>query len=251
MVSGTLTALLFTRSATHTSQAAIKVFDVNELLEAVLLNLPFQDMFKAKAVCKSWKALIDSSPELRRAMFLAPSGSIIQPMKDEAHCGPSNIYNIPNALQSKAFEPLPMFTITERPFCEKDYVPTSWEHHIFESPLPKHLDSARMKHTFRWKIDEEKMLAVPTACRHMYLTQPPVFAVTLSLKRLASHWANIATITDKRGITIGLIADVVEKVLQQLPPSMRQRARPHQSPYVCVGFRVPEASKKPPLQDEA
>ena len=53
--------------------ASSAVFDTPELLEAFLLSLPMKDLLFAQAVCRQWKAAIDNSPNLQRALFFRPA----------------------------------------------------------------------------------------------------------------------------------------------------------------------------------
>lgn len=47
-----------------------KVLDTAELLEHILSFLPLKKLVGKQRVCKSWKALIETSPTLRRLCFL-------------------------------------------------------------------------------------------------------------------------------------------------------------------------------------
>ncbi|EPS42525.1 hypothetical protein H072_3528 [Dactylellina haptotyla CBS 200.50] len=46
------------------SQAAESVLHLPELLATILLNLPFEDVMRSRAVCKRWQGVIDSDPNL-------------------------------------------------------------------------------------------------------------------------------------------------------------------------------------------
>lgn len=231
------------------AQAANKVFEVNELLEAILLDLPFSKKFFVKVVCKTWKELVDSSPRLRRAMFLAPYDGIIHRLEG---VDDMRLVNGPMALNVTVFEPLPIFITTEWAVRYEECIPHTWEHLTFEYP-PFNLPEAVMNHQFFWEVDEGKVLTVPSACRDMYLTQPPVAAVTLELTgggTVGPGHHGLATIVDKDGITIGLVADMISKALQQLPTSMKQRIRARLgSLYARVSFRMPKAASKVALED--
>ena len=54
------------------SPAAEQFFSTAELLEMVLLRLPMQDLLLAQRVCSHFKAIIDKSFRIRRALFLEP-----------------------------------------------------------------------------------------------------------------------------------------------------------------------------------
>ncbi|KAK5710218.1 hypothetical protein LTR17_019053 [Elasticomyces elasticus] len=52
---------------------AARVFDVPELLEAILLQLPIRHLHcTTRHVCNTWKAHISRSARIRKALFLAP-----------------------------------------------------------------------------------------------------------------------------------------------------------------------------------
>jgi len=50
-----------------------RLFDVPEVLEHVLLQLPMVDLLLSQRVCPEWKALIFSSPTLQKALFFRSS----------------------------------------------------------------------------------------------------------------------------------------------------------------------------------
>jgi len=53
--------------------AAQRTFDVPELLEHVLLQLPIKDLLFAQKVCKHWKQTIEASPRAQQALFFRPT----------------------------------------------------------------------------------------------------------------------------------------------------------------------------------
>lgn len=54
------------------ASASNAVFATVELHESILHNLPTKDLLFAQLVSKQWKAAIDKSPKLQRALFLQP-----------------------------------------------------------------------------------------------------------------------------------------------------------------------------------
>lgn len=48
------------------------VFNTAELLEAILLRLPTRSLLRCQRVSRTFKATIDDSPALQRALFLLP-----------------------------------------------------------------------------------------------------------------------------------------------------------------------------------
>lgn len=66
-------------SVTHTfsngiaiAEAIEKVLETNELLENILVRLPFKKLLLAQRVCKQWNAPIKGSLRLQRALFMTP-----------------------------------------------------------------------------------------------------------------------------------------------------------------------------------
>lgn len=61
--------------------AATRVFDTTELLESILLELPFKNIaFTAPLVSKQWKAVVDNSASLQKATFRIADGDPILPI---------------------------------------------------------------------------------------------------------------------------------------------------------------------------
>ncbi|KAI6810796.1 hypothetical protein KC340_g17734 [Hortaea werneckii] len=54
------------------SQASRRALDTPELLEAILYQLPLQDLLGAQSVCKTWQTVIDHSKKLQRALYFEP-----------------------------------------------------------------------------------------------------------------------------------------------------------------------------------
>ncbi|EME77247.1 uncharacterized protein MYCFIDRAFT_209295 [Pseudocercospora fijiensis CIRAD86] len=52
--------------------AATKVFNIGELAEAILIQLPTQDLLLAQRVSKAFKHTIDSSTRIQKALFFLP-----------------------------------------------------------------------------------------------------------------------------------------------------------------------------------
>lgn len=57
---------------TKTAEVIEKLLGTNELLENILVRLPMKRLLLAQRVCKHWKALIDGSLRLQRALFMVP-----------------------------------------------------------------------------------------------------------------------------------------------------------------------------------
>ena len=53
---------------------AHRVFQIPEMLEVILYELPTKDLLLSKAVCKMWRDTIDSSVKLQKALFMIEDG---------------------------------------------------------------------------------------------------------------------------------------------------------------------------------
>ncbi|KAK5714980.1 hypothetical protein LTR15_010396 [Elasticomyces elasticus] len=49
-----------------------ELFATPEILEAILLHLPLIDLLFSQKVCRTWKAVVDTSPSIKKALFLVP-----------------------------------------------------------------------------------------------------------------------------------------------------------------------------------
>ncbi|KAK3115459.1 hypothetical protein LTR53_005161 [Teratosphaeriaceae sp. CCFEE 6253] len=59
-------------ATTETSEMAMKVFAVPELLENILLRLALRDLLFASTVCTTWRSTVAGSPSIQRALFYKP-----------------------------------------------------------------------------------------------------------------------------------------------------------------------------------
>ncbi|KAK3708981.1 hypothetical protein LTR37_011145 [Vermiconidia calcicola] len=53
--------------------AGAQLASIAELVEMILLSLPLSDILLAQRVDRTWKHVIDTSPQLQRALFFAPA----------------------------------------------------------------------------------------------------------------------------------------------------------------------------------
>lgn len=91
--------------------ASLNVFDTNELLEAILVCLPFEDIIITRGVSKSWNAMFDSSLQLKRATFRAPVGEILQLDVDDTKALYAEDDLIPPSHNGRVSRLLPRFNI--------------------------------------------------------------------------------------------------------------------------------------------
>ncbi|KAK4902920.1 hypothetical protein LTR27_000859 [Elasticomyces elasticus] len=62
---------------------AQQVLYLPELLENILLELPFSDLRQATQVCTSWRNVTASSPNIQKALFLAPGTMLDITLSDD------------------------------------------------------------------------------------------------------------------------------------------------------------------------
>jgi len=60
-------------SAAAAAPPKASVFEIPELLETILLELPLKDLLLSQRVCTTWRSLAISSIHIRRALFLEPA----------------------------------------------------------------------------------------------------------------------------------------------------------------------------------
>ncbi|KAK4500209.1 hypothetical protein PRZ48_008395 [Zasmidium cellare] len=75
-------------SSASQSTAAHRTFTVPEVLEMIFLPLSIPDLLsKIPRVCKHWKARVDSSVKLQRALFFKPSTDVMIKQQEEGMPG--------------------------------------------------------------------------------------------------------------------------------------------------------------------
>ncbi|KAK3656830.1 hypothetical protein LTR56_002811 [Elasticomyces elasticus] len=62
-----------------------EVLATPELLEVILLHLPLRDLLFSQKVCTHWKAIVDTSPNIKKALFLVPDTHIDQAASTQPH----------------------------------------------------------------------------------------------------------------------------------------------------------------------
>lgn len=67
-----------------------RIWHVPEMLEAILFELPAKDLLLSRAVCKTFKACIENSSKLKKALFLVPDGEVQDRLKGKV--APHRLY---------------------------------------------------------------------------------------------------------------------------------------------------------------
>ncbi|CAK4030492.1 f-box domain [Lecanosticta acicola] len=60
------------RDAAQGSQASVRVLELYELAETILLYLPLQDLLLANRVCKTWHDVMERSDKINKVLFKQP-----------------------------------------------------------------------------------------------------------------------------------------------------------------------------------
>lgn len=177
-----------------------KVFEVTELLEHILLQLPWKDLFVCQAVCQRFRDVVEESVLLRQKMFLLPREPLVQRSLEPAYDAATVVQALP---------------------CQISLGPLS----CFWSICPAlKKGPARRKGPFRNKpraLEVVCSLTPParladdavavSSWNKLYLTNPPVTQVWASLRwkvaKDAETWAvceydGLQPLRDPRGFTI-------------------------------------------------
>ena len=59
--------------ASSINSAVSKAFDITEILESIILQLPCKDVLLEQRISKAWQTTITGSPSLQKALFFVPS----------------------------------------------------------------------------------------------------------------------------------------------------------------------------------
>lgn len=199
--------------------AAEQVFNLPELLEAILLQLPLTSIFLVKAVSKTWNQAIASSIKLQRALFLAPDGGVLQPVQEDlVGCLEKSWFEDCPVLQAGPSDPLSNFLSIEPPVFGWWY--PWWRHDdpVDGTPLDQrtYRTGKYSGHAGDIKCDTGSRILMPRPLRSMFLCQPPVAAVMLRVKRNSWTAEHDVVAYDRNGVTLGLVADTWARVRESI-----------------------------------
>lgn len=222
--------------------ATSRVFNTPELLETILLHLPMNDIISANTVSKQWRASITGSVSLQRALFLVAVPGQYLTLDLHAATEATNIYwddisdDLP-LLENNTFSINPVFKATT-------YGPEP-------EPLSYTVDTdescKRRAYVFELDIepnDSSKSLTTAGAMPSMYLTQPPCTMVTLwyrdfqvdqDFTTAGDHFVT-AVLREERGVTLGLIKEIQDRMMLGCRPDSPHRTGRPQSFY--IGFQM-------------
>ncbi|KAK5126586.1 hypothetical protein LTR85_009520 [Meristemomyces frigidus] len=184
-----------------------------ELLESILLQLPFKDILRAKSVSKQWNAVIERSLPLKKALFLVCDPNHRVRLPDIEPNGV--IFNSAGTLKDPAQEMVPLFT---------NVGPHGWYSNnkpwtFCRTTVPEWY-GAGAEYFLRWPSRwAEQADSIPAALQGMHLARPSPTALYLmaTYKDKESKRHVPVVVRDVSGITLGLIGNTFVKLLKDLP----------------------------------
>ena len=181
--------------------AALKIV---EILEMILLQLPMHIIMQSRGVCHSWKDLIDESMSLQQATFRAPRGQVLGPQPSEHEDDDEDWPHIVLAAKGKEHE------VSGCPVFGNTAIWYSRHHNC--SGYGFRIPTAVLA-----KINATPANSIQ---RSIYLTQPPVAAITMSY---GPGPEDILSLYAAGGVTLGLVAMVAEQLCQQMQDNTHDR----------------------------
>ncbi|KAK3058018.1 hypothetical protein LTR09_001095 [Extremus antarcticus] len=182
--------------------AAAVVFNMPELLEPILLHLSPKNLFVVKRVNSTWHTLITDSDELKRKTFMAAEGAVITLNKQVEDLF-VNDYG-PTYNRSEV-------SVTMAPIFNSKH---EYPHHSTPSSLNADPET---HHVMVWANTLAIDSAAPSAIRNMFVTQPHIDVIELSIQRDAPEPAlSYAQLRGSNGITVGLVIDTYKQMIEAL-----------------------------------
>lgn len=184
---------------------ASRVFAIPELLEAILILLPPEDILTVQRVAKAWKQTIDASRRLPQALFIepmAPETSWIAQLREDDDQPEPNAFKVGR------------YTVTQ--------LPTTQTHEVY-SATPQITTKVQLNtllhHRGHWKhmtlddrIERGEGLRLGRTKkkifgygRQMFLTQPPCKEVLIWI-----DWGQPRRVYSEEGVRFGQVLEVTE-----------------------------------------
>jgi hypothetical protein len=184
---------------------AADVFDICELHEAIVLQLPFFDILRVKAVSRTWNALIATSVAIKKRLFLVADGSCMR-LDTEASTEEFETNGLgPPILQDMRYAVLPLFSRRKTTAGKGPAYHTAYLDDKKEQSCHFLLGGHKEPHT----------LAEDTTSS-MFVTQPPCAALVLLVSGMRGPPGYVVTavVRDENGIKLGLVREVFRKILE-------------------------------------
>lgn len=214
-----------------------RVFNTTELLEAVLLRLPFKEIFKAQAVTRRSREVVDKSQALRRAMHVSPKGRVLHPLDPSQMTRPT--LSPPSSklplMEHTTFDTAPIFAPLECRTFNTVRTELRWPWRYCVSR--EYRDCSI--HILTLELDVDDRIQIPPVYRSIYLTQPPISAVSVSSRDYENPPAVVAY--DKNGLTFGAIEQVIRSAFTHR--RKRYPTHPPANKVVWASFMQPKDTR--------
>lgn len=206
--------------AMQATMSSTTFFGILELVEQVLLQLPFLEIVRCKRINKTIQALIKDSIHLRRATFRASDGQPVQVDKhDSLACAGRHMeqdgFDFRSAVPTLFARPVTLLNVPRivhacQDSASLDNYGRYWSTWFFKRPIGVPALQAIKTHA-------DQLF-------HLFISQPPASAVLLRVSiESDDHPTEDETLVmlyDRNGVTMGLVHEIALKLLRQLKSSM-------------------------------
>ena len=184
---------------TASTSAWSTVFGTYELLEHILLAVPFHDLFVCQRVARSWRDVIRRSNNIQQEMFLLADGSALKPVDDA--------FNFYAGRTRALYRPAPVrlnpagevVCLYNQPSGRGHRLPLA-TFGISDQNVFLHFDIKGIP------VYETKILAQDASGREMLITQPPIVAVNFDFIRREPRGGSLDAY-NPTGVTFGDLHD--------------------------------------------
>ncbi|KAF2186404.1 hypothetical protein K469DRAFT_707061 [Zopfia rhizophila CBS 207.26] len=185
------TTLPKTSSKSRENIPRTHALNVFEILELILLHLPMRDLLLAQLVCSRWKAVIDASIHIQRALYFLPR-------------------TIPDRVTASSFDlnPLIQHAFRRHFLLEQDDL---WPLHLKNSCVQYTMVIMPLPMSDPWEGSFKERKA---SWKRMLITQPPVTVVNVLDQRIAPDYDEYFNdrVQSKEGVRLGDVLDLGESV---------------------------------------
>ncbi|CAK4031985.1 hypothetical protein AC579_8093 [Lecanosticta acicola] len=189
------------------SSPTSKVFQTYELLERILLFLPFHDRFVVQRTCRTWRSLIHRSKIIRQEMYLAPAGSPLKPIEDA--------YNVYAGRTRSLYRPTPVRLNLAAEVLGLINEPSGRGHRIPLATFGVSDQNLFLQFDIKgMPVYETKIAHEAASWRRMLLTQPPITAVNFEFIRRDPHGGAV-TVYNPSGVTFGDLHEMSLKLARE------------------------------------
>lgn len=218
-----------------------KVLKTTELLENIISFLPMRQILGKARVSRKWKSVIDHAPSIHSSLFLRPhSDEVIAPayymlpgypedsLKKSA---PPTSTRLPVYHASIHFNPL-IGEKSDDAFPFEIHTAPEQQHRIHSEHLRDHVFVPVVGRYSRAFVRQHfgrtsRLIQSESSWRRMFLTSPPITEIVLTVPmsvgpQIGSYGQERLTpiihilVQDDAGITLGLVRDEVDKVLENV-----------------------------------